>query len=175
MGGGMGKGGMSKPSPENASGMQGMNGNSAAPGSTGGSAAAPASPPVPGVSHLIHIGATGFYVDQAAQIELSPEQQAALNTARERALLEQSTAERQIAQSEQDLWTLTAADQPDPAAVEAKIREVEKLRGDARIAFLRAVGDASQLLNEEQRRTLGGFPSRAPQRPPSATPAMQDM
>jgi Spy/CpxP family protein refolding chaperone len=55
------------------------------------------------------------------------------------------------------LWELTAADQPDAAKIEAKVREVEKLRGDQRLAFIRAVGEAAQVLTDEQRKVLLGF------------------
>ena len=60
-------------------------------------------------------------------------------------------------QAEQELWTLTAADQPDATAIQAKIAAIGKLRGDERLAFIRAVGDASKLLTDEQRKILTGF------------------
>lgn len=40
---------------------------------------------------------------------------------------------------------LTAADQPDAAAIEAKLREIEKIKSDARLAFVRAVGEAANV------------------------------
>ena len=52
---------------------------------------------------------------------------------------------------------LTAADQPDPAQIEAKLAEIGKLRGDERFSFIRAVGDASKVLTDEQRKILNGF------------------
>ena len=119
-------------------------------------------PGVPGASHLYHIGATGFFLDHPQHITLTMEQQAGLNKAKERALLAKSAADRAIEQAEQALWLLTAADQPDATQIEAKIREIEKLRGDGRLAFVRAVGDASKLLTEEQRKSLAGFAPPAP-------------
>ena len=109
-----------------------------------------------------------------ARIALTTEQQAALNKAKEQALLAKSTADRAVEQAEQALWTLTAADQPDAAQVEAKIREIEKLRGDERLAFIHAVGDASKLLTDEQRKILTGF---APPASAGAAPMapMKDM
>ncbi len=127
-------------------------------------------PGFPGASHLYHIGATGFFLDHPQHIALTTEQQAGLNKAKEQALLAKSTSDRAVEQSEQVLWTLTAADQPDAAKIEAKIREIEKLRGDERLAFIRAVGDASKILTEEQRKSLTGF---AP--PASAAPAAAPM
>lgn len=68
---------------------------------------------------------------------------------------------------------LTAADQPDAAQIEAKIRALEKLRGDERLAFIRAVGEATKLLTNEQRQSLTGFTPPAPAAPmpaPAAAP-----
>ena len=120
-------------------------------------------PGFPGASHLYHIGATGFFLDHPQHIALTTEQQAGLNKAKEQALLAKSTADRAIEQAEQGLWTLTAADQPDAAKIEATLREIEKLRADERLAFIRAVGDASKILTDEQRKILTGFA------PPAAT------
>jgi Spy/CpxP family protein refolding chaperone len=138
-------------------------------------------PGVPGASHLYHIGVTGFFLDHPQHITLTMEQQAGLNKAKERALIEKSAADRAVEQAEQALWLLTAADQPDVTQVEAKIREIEKLRGDGRLAFVRAVGDASKLLTEEQRKSLTGFappvPAAAPANsmtaPAAAMPGMK--
>ena len=89
-------------------------------------------------------------------ITLTVEQQARLNQLKEAALLEQSTFDRRIGQAEQELWVLTGSDTPDAAKIEAKAREIEKLRADQRIAFIRAVGSAATLLTDEQRRQLTG-------------------
>jgi hypothetical protein len=125
-------------------------------------------PGFPGASHLYHIGATGFFLDHPQHIALTTEQQAALSRAMEQALLAKSTADRAIQQAEQELWTLTAADQPDAVKIEAKIGEIGKLTGEERLAFIRAVGNASTLLTDEQRRILTGF---APPAPAAAMPA----
>ena len=119
-------------------------------------------PGVPGASHLYHIGVTGFFLDHPQHITLTMDQQAGLNKAKERTLLAKSAADRAVEQAEQALWLLTAADQPDATQIEAKIREIEKLRGDGRLVFVRAVGDASKLLTEEQRKILTGFAPAAP-------------
>jgi Spy/CpxP family protein refolding chaperone len=144
-------------------GMMGM-------GAMSGAGAIPQStlPGFPGASHLYHIGATGFFLDHPQHIALTIEQQAGLNKVKEQALLAKSTAERAVEQAEQTLWTLTAADQPNAPQIEAKIREIEKLGGDARLSFIRAVGDASKLLTDEQRKILTGF---APPTPMNAMPA----
>ena len=141
-------------------GMMGM-GNMAA---STGAMSQNALPGFPGASHLYHIGSTGFFLDHPTHITLTTAQQAALNQAKEQALLAKSTADRASMQAEQELWALTALDQPDAAKIEAKIREIEKVKGDERLAFIRAVGDASKILTDEQRKVLTGFaqPAAAP-------------
>ncbi len=89
-------------------------------------------------------------------IQLTTEQQAKLNQLKEKTLLNQASADRKIEEAEQELWELTAADQPDAEALESKIREVETLRGDQRLAFIRAVGEAAKVLTHEQHQVLTG-------------------
>ena len=127
-------------------------------------------PGFPGSSHLYHIGATGFFLDHPQHIALTTEQQASLNKAKEQAALAKSTSDRAIQQAEQELWTLTASDQPDAAKIEDKIAEMGKLSGNKRLAFIRAVGEASKFLTDGQRKILTGF---AP--PVSAVPAAAPM
>jgi hypothetical protein len=137
-------------------------------GGKGGSSMAKSStmPGFPGSSHLYHIGATGFFLDHPQCITLSTEQQMMLNQIKEQAALDKARAERSVQEAEQDLWTLTAADQPDNAQIEAKVAEIEKFKGDVRLRFISAVGDAANVLNDGQRMSLTGF---AP--PVSAAPA----
>ncbi len=169
-GGGMGMMGMDK---MEMAGMMGMGG--------GSMAAMPQSalPGFPGASHLYHLGATGFFLDHKTHIALTTEQTAALNQAKEKAALAKSTADRAIEQAEQELWTLTAADQPDIAAIEAKTAEIGKLSGAVRVAFIRAIGEASKILTDVQRKILTGFAPPAPAMPAPAAPAamapMKDM
>jgi hypothetical protein len=113
-------------------------------------------PGFPGASHIYHIGATGFFLDHPEHVTLTTKQQAALNGLKEKALLEKSTFQRKIDEAEQELWTLTASDQPDASKIEAKVKEIEKLRGDQRLAFIRAVGEAAKVLTDQQRKTLLG-------------------
>jgi Spy/CpxP family protein refolding chaperone len=136
--GSMGQGGMS--------GMKGM----------GKMKMISALPGFPGASHIYHVGATGFFLDHPEHIQLTTKQQADLNRIKEKALLEQTSSQRKIDETEQELWTLTASDKPDATKIEAKVREIEKLRGDQRLAFIRSVGEAAQVLTEEQRKALLG-------------------
>lgn len=135
------------------------------PGAGGAMAMPSALPGFAGASHLYHVGATGFFLDYADKIGLSVEQTTKLNGIKQRSLLEESSAQRKIDEAEQALWMLTAADQPDAAAIEAKVREIEKMKSDARLAFVRAVGEAANVLNPEQRKVVLGLvpmPSAAP-------------
>lgn len=128
-------------------------------------------PGFPGASHLYHVGATGFFLDHPQHITLSTQQQTALNRIREKAMLDRANAERRIEDAEQELWTLTAADQPDGAKVEGQVRAIEKLRGDLRLDFVRAVGEAAKVLTVEQRgAVLGTQPAPVPKKPAAPAP-----
>ena len=114
-------------------------------------------PGFPGSSHIYHVGATGFYLEYADKLGLSTQQRTGLNDVKQRALVDQSNQQRKIDEAEQALWLLTAADQPDAATVEVKIREVEKLKADQRLGFIRAVGEAAKLLTDDQRKMVLGM------------------
>jgi len=124
-------------------------------------------PAFPGASHIYHIGAAGFFLDHPEHITLTAEQQTALNQAKEKSLLEQSSFQGKIDDAEQELWTLTASDQPEAEKIEAKVREIEKLRSDQRLALIRSVGEAADVLTDEQRKTLVGTtsPNHSPTTP----------
>lgn len=142
----------------------------AAPGAGTAMAMPSALPGFPGASHLYHVGSTGFFLDYAEKIGLSVEQKTALNGIKQRALTEQSASDRKVAEAEQTLWALTAADQPDAAAIDGKVREIEKLKSDQRLAFIRSVGEAAKLLTAEQRKMVLGMVAMPPD---TAMPSMK--
>lgn len=113
-------------------------------------------PGFPGASHVYHIGQTGFFLDHPEHITLTDEQQKKLNTIKESSLLATSTAQREIAEAEQELWKLTAAAEPDIKKIEAKAKEIAQLQVATRIAFIRSVGEAASVLTKEQRQALVG-------------------
>lgn len=113
-------------------------------------------PGFPGASHIYHIGASGFFLDHAGHVQLTREQRAQLARIQERSALDQATSDRQIAEAEQELWVLTSAGEPDASAIEVKVREIAKLSADQRIAFIRSVGEAAQVLTDSQRSTMVG-------------------
>lgn len=122
----------------------------------GGMKMSSALPGFPGMSHLYHVGSTGFFLDHPTHITLTSDQQMTLNRIKEKAMLDQSEADRNIEEAEQQMWQLTAADSPDINKIETKTFEIEKLRGNQRITFMRAVGDAAKVLSPEQQQVLLG-------------------
>lgn len=126
------------------SGMAGMN----APSS--------AMPGQPGASHLYHVGSTGFFLNHPQHITLTADQKTVLNRVKEKAMLDRASDQRQIDQAEQELYTLTGADSFDNAKVQAKVADIERLRAGQRINFIKAVGEASNVLTHDQHQALIG-------------------
>lgn len=157
---GMGEMGGMTGSSSTASGAGAMGNMSAAPQATRQTASRSVLPGFPGASHLYHIGSTGFFLDHPSHISLTSDQQARLNRIKEKATLDNTAAQRRIDEGEQKLWTLTAADQPDQAAIAAQAKAIEGLRTDQRLAYIRAVGEAAQVLTEQQRQALLGSPMK---------------
>lgn len=113
-------------------------------------------PGFPGAPHLYHVGSTGFFLDHPQHITLSAGQQAALNRIKDKSAVDQTNTDRRLADLEEELWLLTAADVPDAAKIGAKIRAIESLRSDQRLTFIRAVGEAGKVLTAEQKTALQG-------------------
>jgi Spy/CpxP family protein refolding chaperone len=133
-------------------------------------------PGFPGASHIYHVGATGFYLEYADKLGLSTQQRTSLNDVKQRTLVDQSNRQRKIDEAEQALWLLTAAEQPDAASVEAKIREIEKLKADQRLEFIRSVGEAAKILTDDQRRmVLGMVPMPGSTVPSASAPKPMNM
>lgn len=126
-------------------------------------------PGFPGMSHIYHIGASDFFLDHPEHITLSTEQKTKLGHMKQKATTAKASAQRKIEEAEQQLWELTGSDQPDAAKMDAKVREVEKLRGDQRMAFIQSVGESAQVLTDDQRKILIGQATTAP--PPTTAPA----
>lgn len=118
-----------------------------------------AMPGQPGASHLYHMGSTGFFLDHSQHITLSQDQKLNLNRLKERAMLDRASEQRRIDQAEQELYSLTGADQLDNSKVQAKIGEIEKIRAEQRMNFIRAVGQATNVLTHDQHQVLMGMPA----------------
>ena len=133
-------------------------------------------PGFPGASHIYHVGATGFYLEYADKLGLSTQQRTSLNDIKQRAVVDQSNQQRKIDEAEQALWLLTAADQPDAASIEAKAREIEKLKADQRLDFIRSVGEAAKVLTDDQRKmVLGMAPMPGSAAAPASAPKPMNM
>lgn len=109
-----------------------------------------------GASHLYHIGSNGFFLNHSQHITLTADQKLALNRLKERAMLDRASEQRKIDQGEQELFTLTGADQFDSAKVQTKVSEIEKMRAEQRMNFIRLVGDATNVLTHDQHLALMG-------------------
>jgi hypothetical protein len=146
-------------------------------GSPAAMATPSALPGFPGQSHLYHIGATDFFLDHPQHISLTVQQQQMLAQHKQQALLAQSQQQVKLDAAEQALWQLTGAEQPQIGEIEKKAREIERLQGDQRIAFIRSVGEAAQVLTVEQRQQLMGLAVAQPASPapPMADPAPMAM
>jgi len=118
-------------------------------------------PGYPGASHLYHVGSTNFFLDHPEHITLSLEQQNQLGSLRTKSLLSRSEANRRIQEGEEQLWLLTASDQPNYSLIETKVREIEKLRSEIRLGFIKDVGEAAAVLTDEQRRAVLGQPGQS--------------
>jgi len=66
------------------------------------------------------------------------------------AMLGYATAQREIDQAEQDLWTLTSAPRPGAGGVEAKLTEIARPTTQRRMNYIRAVGQAVAHLTHAQ-------------------------
>lgn len=139
-----------------ASGPSAMGNMSNTPPAARRTTARSALPGFPGASHLYHIGSTGFFLDHPEHVTLTAEQKTRLSQIKEKATLDNTAAQRKVDEAEQKLWTLTASDQPDQTAIAAQVKTIEGLRADQRLAYIRAVGEAAQVLTDQQRQTLLG-------------------
>ena len=72
--------------------------------------------------------------------------------------------------AEMDLAALLAVDPVDVGEVEAKVREIERLRADQRLARIRTIEQGKAQLSREQRAKLGGLLAEPwPARPGAGT------
>lgn len=103
---------------------------------------------------LLHLGAKNFFLDQPQKLTLSAEQAKRIGEIKERTAMDMMASDKKIQEAEQQIWKLTSSDRPAPDEIEGRVREVEKLRADQRIAFIRSVSEAANLLTAEQKEVL---------------------
>jgi Spy/CpxP family protein refolding chaperone len=107
-----------------------------------------------------------FILDHREQLALTPEQATRLETLRQEFTRETIRRDADLRIAEMDLAALLEQTPADLAKAEAKIRELEKLRADLRIARVRALEQGRAVLTPEQRTKLQALlgPGRAPRR-----------
>lgn len=132
--------------PGSASGGMGGGAAAAQGGMAGMTAPSSALPGQPGASHPYHVGSAGFFLKHPQHITFTADQKSVLNRGKEKAMLDRASDQRQIDQAEQELYTLTGADSFDNAKVQAKVSNIDKLRAGQRMNFIKAVGEASNVL-----------------------------
>jgi Spy/CpxP family protein refolding chaperone len=107
-----------------------------------------------------------FILEHREQLALTPEQATRLETLRQEFTRESIRRDADLRIAEMDLAALL--DQPplDLGKIEAKVRELEKLRADLRIARIRALEQGRAILTPEQRTKLQALlgPGRSPRR-----------
>ena len=118
-----------------------------------------------GTPGVYHMGATGFFLDHPEHITLSTEQRTALESIKVKAERDQAVLRQQIEKAEGEVWALTGSERPDSLAIDAKIRTVEKLRSQKRLAYIQLVGEAAKVLTEDQRKQLAGLEQVKPAAP----------
>lgn len=137
--------------------MQQMGGMMSMMGKSMGNSDAPSSaeglPGSPGDQHLYHVGAQDFFLNLKERILLTEDQISQLNQIENQNLESKNKSQAALDQAEENLWFLTSSDRPDMAKIESKIREIEKIKSDERLDFIRSVGKATQVLNDAQRRS----------------------
>jgi Spy/CpxP family protein refolding chaperone len=108
-------------------------------------------PGFPGITHLYHVGASGFFLDHADHLELTPEQRADLEALETEAVAALDARERTIESAEEELWALTRATEPDSRDLRSKVEAIAELHVSRRLDFIRAVGRAAEILTASQR------------------------
>jgi len=119
-------------------------------------------PPFAGTPEIYHIGSAEFFLDLAEKIDLTADQRDSLEKVKTKSLADASKVQAKIDEAEQQLWDLTGSDKPDGAKIQTKIREIARLEGDRRLAFIRAVGEAAKALTNEQRELLSAAEAAPP-------------
>ena len=95
-----------------------------------------------------------FILRNREKLDLSAAQVKSLEQLRNDFQKESIRKDADLRVAEMDLNGLLAADKVDMAKVEAKVREVERLRSDLRIARIRTIQKGKEVLTADQRKKL---------------------
>lgn len=95
-----------------------------------------------------------FILRNREKLDLSAAQVKSLEQLRNDFQKESIRKDADLRVAEMDLNALLIADKVDMPKVEAKVREIERMRGDLRIARIRTIQKGKDLLNADQRKKL---------------------
>jgi hypothetical protein len=128
---------------------------------------APGGPPAP--TAAVERPLISLMLDHRDELALTPDQTSRLEALRQDFTRESIRRDADIRIAEMDLAALLDQPSLDMAKVEAKVRELAKLRADLRIERIRTIEQGRALLTPEQRTKLRallgpGSPARAPRR-----------
>jgi Spy/CpxP family protein refolding chaperone len=134
---------------------------------TGPGLGAPGGPPAP--TAAVERPLISLMLDHRDELALTPDQASRLEALRQDFTRESIRRDADIRIAEMDLAALLEQPALDMAKVEAKVRELAKLRADLRIERIRTVEQGRALLTPEQRTKLQallgtGTPARTPRR-----------
>jgi hypothetical protein len=113
------------------------------------------------VSHLYHLGAKRFYLDREKPLALSDEQSMRLTHLWEFDQEERLRFRDALTRRERELYRLTGEEAPRFPEIDGIVRDIERLRAERRLTFIRRVAEAASVLTEHQREML-----KAPQGAP---------
>ena len=135
--------------------MGGMQRGVNQPGATSMPNGAPNQPAASNVleaTRLYHAGSTDFFLDQGDKLNLTSKQTADITEIKRKSLVATEELQTKIAQSEKELFALTGADTPNESTIANKVKDIERLRGEQRLNFIKSVGKAGRVLNDTQRK-----------------------
>lgn len=135
-------------------GMQNGVNQPAVPGAPNGTPGQPAAVSASQDTRIYHVGAVDFFLDQAAKLNLTDKQTVDLTEVKRKALAQTSEQQTKIVQAEQELFALTGADSPNDSTIANKVKEIERIRTEQRLAFIKSVGRAGKVLTADQRKTF---------------------
>ena len=119
-----------------------------------GTSAQPSVANVPQATRLYHVGSIDFFLDQGDKLNLTTKQTSDLTEIKGKALAQTNGFQTKIVQAEQELFVLTGADAPNQSSISKKIKDIENLRSEQRLSFIKSVGAAGKVLSESQRKNF---------------------
>lgn len=135
-------------------GMQNSGNQPGVPNAPNGNAAQPTVANASDDTRLYHVGSVDFFLDQASKLNFTDKQTTDLTEIKRTALAQTSDLQAKIVRAEQELFALTGADSPNESTIATKVKEIEKLRTDQRLGFIKSVGKANKVLNADQRKSF---------------------